>query len=329
MKISIQENEAWQRFDRFLRKYFKKNSEIKLWDIYLWIRKWSIKLNWKKAPEDKRLELDDEITIELQDTEKNPLISTMTKSEKKKEIDISEIKKYILFEDQNWIFWDKPPGLVIHPWNKHTDDLTLNEYLEIYVENTMKELNSTTFKPAFCFRLDKDTSGIIIAAKNYDALKYLNELIRLRKTDKTYLAIVKWIAPKSKMIEASLFRGFNKKFWKAQTVIDEFEGQEAKTWIKLIKTKKDKFLGDISLVEAKIYTWRMHQIRAHLSHIGYPIIWDLMYGDPALNRLATKNYKITRQLLHSWKYWFNDKFKKQNIEIQSKIPQDFKLFDLI
>lgn len=327
MQIKIQENEADQRFDRFLRKYFKAHSEIKLWDIYSWIRKWVIKVNWRKFPEEKKLQIGDEITFDIpKDIENNPLSNMLSKEEKKENIDINKIKPQILYEDQNRIFWNKPVWLVVHPWNKHTDDLTLNEFLDAYIDSKEENIKSATFKPAFCFRLDKDTSWIIIAAKNYDWLKYLNELIRLRKTDKTYLTIVKWIPPKSKVIDAPLFRGFNKKFGKAETIVNHDEWLKSVTEIKLLKTFKDKNIWDISLVEAKILTWRMHQIRVHMTHIWHPIIWDLMYWDAALNRLANKHYKVTRQLLHSHTYSFFDIFTKKNIRVSSPIPQDFKAF---
>jgi 23S rRNA pseudouridine955/2504/2580 synthase len=94
---------------------------------------------------------------------------------------------------------------VVHPGNKHLNDLTLHDFLDVYTEKVLK-IRSDTFKPSFAFRLDKDTSGIIIAGKNYEALKYLNDLIRQRKTDKTYLAIVKGKAPKHEIIDFPLFR---------------------------------------------------------------------------------------------------------------------------
>ncbi len=324
MIIEIWNDEQWQRFDRFLRKYFKKHTEIKLSDIYSWIRKWNIKVNWKKTSEDYRLNLWDKISITNDNIQNSPIEAILPKEEKQANIDINKIKKQILYEDDNWIFRDKPYGIVVHPWNKHLNDLTLNEYLEQYVKITNpKILESETFKPAFGFRIDKDTSWIIVAAKNYDALKYLNELIRDRETNKTYLTIVKWVAPKHEIIDTPIFRWYNKKYWRAQSFVNFELWVEAKTEIWLRKTLKDKYLWDISLVEVKIYTWRMHQIRTHLSDIWFHILWDIMYWDNESNIILKQKYNINRQLLHSYRYWFHDKFTKKTIEIQTNYPNDF------
>lgn len=332
MKLVIWENEDWQRFDRFLRKYFKKDSNIKLSDIYSWIRKWAILLNGKKAKQWSLLKLQDEIEIKQpDDVSKNPLNHLLTKEEKKTNIDLKDVKKQILYEDNHRIFWNKQAWTVIHPWNKHLDDLTLNDYLEQYVSQTSKVPNkSNTFTPAFGFRLDRDTSWIIVAAKTYDALKYLNKVIRERKVDKSYLAIVKGDFSDKKTITAPLFLWFNKKFGRAQSFVNKEKWLEAKTQAFLITKRKDKYLGFISLLMVNIYTWRMHQIRAHLAHIGYPVLGDIMYGDDNTNKTLENQYGITRQLLHSRKYWFFDKFNNKYLEVDSDFPVVFnKLFDKI
>ena len=325
LQIKITENEANQRLDKFLRKYFKKYPEIHLSDIFARIRKWTVKVNWKRKKQNYRLKLWDLITFDesIQNIIKKPSESILPKKDKKYKINLEEIKKQILYEDENWIFWNKPTWIVIHPWNKHLNDLTLNDYLEIYLKK-----NSPSFKPSFCFRLDKDTSWIIVAAKNYEALKYLNQLIRKRQTDKYYLAIVKWNFPTHLIIDYPLFRWFNKKFWRAQMFVNWKKWVPAKTEARNIKTIKNNFLWTISLVKVKLHTWRMHQIRVHLSLEWYPILWDIMYWDQILNKILYEKYKISRQLLHSRKYWFFDKFKNKHLEIQAPLPEDFKkLFD--
>jgi len=315
MEYKISEMEENQRFDRFLRKYFKPYPEVKLSQIYAWLRKWVIKLNWKKWKDNYRLKIWD--IVEIPDEIINKL--SQTKEWKLANFPLEKIKDMIIYEDENYIFFNKPAWVTIHEWNKHMEDLTMNSFLEKYVKETWIK-TSSTFKPAFCFRLDKDTSGVLIAGKNYDALKYLNELIRLHKTDKKYLAITKWIA-KNKIITAPLEKIFDKKFWKAKVIVSE-DGQNAESIVKVLKTKEDEKLGKLSLVEVTLKTWRMHQIRVHLAHNKWPIIGDIMYWDPVLNRLVNKFYKINRQLLHSWKYGFEYKWKKYNIT--APIPEDFK-----
>jgi len=113
---------------------------------------------------------------------------------------------------------------------------------------------------------------------------------------------------------------YDKKFGKAKVIVSE-NGDYAKSIVKVLKTKDDEHLGKISLVEVQLLTWRMHQIRVHLAHNKWPIVWDLMYADPVINRLAKKYYQITRQLLHSWKYGFEYNGKKYNIT--APIPEEF------
>ena len=315
MEYKITPLEAEQRFDRFLRKYFKPYPSIKLCDIFAMIRKWIIKVNNKKRKDNYRLNLNDIVFIP--DEIINQL--SQTKEWKLTAFPLEKIKNMIIYEDENYIFFNKPAWITIHEWNKHMEDLTMNSFLEKYVKETW--INTwSTFKPAFCFRLDKDTSWVLIAGKNYDALKYLNELIRVHKTEKIYLAICKWIA-KNKIIDLPLEKIYDKKFWKAKVVVSE-DGDQAQSIVKVLKTKKDINLWNISLVQVQLTTWRMHQIRVHLAHNKWPIIWDLMYADPVINRLAKKHYQITRQLLHSWKYWFKYKWKKYSIT--APIPEEFE-----
>jgi len=314
MKYKITEMEENQRYDRFLRKYFKQYPSIKLSDIYHMIRKWLIKVNWKKRKDNYRLLLNDYIYIP------DDILWKLNKTKEWKlaSFPIEKIKDMIIFEDENYIIFNKPAWVTIHEWNKHMEDLTMNSFLEKYVKY-MWYNTSDTFKPAFCFRLDKDTSWILIAWKRYDSLKHLNELIRLHKTEKYYLAIVKWLA-KNKTIEVPLEKVYDKKFGKAKVIVSE-NWDYAKSIVKVLKTKDDQNLGKISLIQVQLFTWRMHQIRVHVAHNKWPIIWDIMYADPVINRLSKKIYKITRQLLHSYKYSFIYNWKKYNIT--ADIPKEF------
>ena len=319
MQIKIWINESWQRFDRFLRKYFKKTPEIKLNEIYSWIRKWSIKINNKKASENYILELWDSISFEIDKFEqKNPLDLMRDKEAKKVDIDIKEIKKQIIREDENRIFRDKPAGIVSQPWEKHNNDLSLVDILQQYVW-----VQSDTFKPAFCFRLDKDTSWIIVWAKNYEALKYLNELIKTRKTQKKYITIVRERTPDKMEIKENLLTRFDDRVWKSLTIVDK-TWSSAQTIVQTIKSRKDLELWEISLLEVKILTGRMHQIRVHLANKGFPVLWDILYGDKRLNTILSKKHHITRQLLHSYEYGFFDKFTWNTLKVKSHIPDDFK-----
>lgn len=327
MDFSIDSNQKWQRLDRIIRKLFKNNSDIKLNQIYTRLRKWKIKVNNEKKKENYRVREWDKINIHLENASINFSQQKSNKNERLKQTDIKDIKQQIIFEDKNWIFWNKPSWIAIHPWKKQETTPTLNDYLKLYIQKNYPELlSNNTFQPSFCFRLDKDTSGIIIAAKTYDALKYLNKLIKHKKTNKEYIAIVKWSFPEKKIIKKPLSQRYKKELWKKISFVDEKNGKEAITKIKKQNEYYDKELWNVSLISIKIFTGRMHQIRVHLWSIGYPIIWDLLYTDKKINSIAYKNFWIKRQLLHSYKYRFFDVFESKNIEHISDIPESFKKF---
>jgi 23S rRNA pseudouridine955/2504/2580 synthase len=172
MQIVIRVNEADQRFDRFLRKYFKQNKEVKLTDIYSRIRTGAIKLNGRKAKESTKLVLDDQIDFTgVEEIDKDIVAMTAPKQMRKYNLSSQELKKQILYEDDERIIRNKPSGIVVHEGNFHTNDINLNDYLESYLHYSVKKEKPDTiidqsvnprtrqvFKPAFAFRLDKDTS---------------------------------------------------------------------------------------------------------------------------------------------------------------------------
>lgn len=329
MEIIIDETNADQRFDRFMRKYCKTYPEVKLSDIYSRIRKWEIKLNWKKVKEEYRVQIWDKIVFMEEHLWKKDLRALMSPKDKKlKKLEVDDIRKMIVYEDKNRIVFDKPAWVILHPSDRHWNDLCMNDYLEKYVEMTIwsttkSESDTETFKPSFGYRLDKDTSWVLIAAKNYPALQYINEIIRDRKIEKKYLAVVVWDFPKHLIIDKSLEKVYDKKFDRSHMVVDR-SWLTAKTECRNKKTIFHPDLWSVSLLEIKIDTWRMHQIRIHLSSEWYPILGDIIYGNPAVNRKLYKNININRQLLHCRKYSFVDIWEKNRKEFSAEIPNDFQ-----
>jgi 23S rRNA pseudouridine955/2504/2580 synthase len=218
MQLTIDPATTDQRFDRFLRKRCKPYPQVRLSDIYSWIRKGTISVNGKKSPEDYRLKIGDEVEIpdELLG-KKDPSRLITSKERKLKKLTKADIQPLILFEDTNRIAFNKPAGVVAHESNHHRNELSMNDYLETYA----KDYAQGTFKPSFGYRLDKDTSGVLIGAKNYEALQYLNQIIREREIDKTYLTIVVGNPPKHFVIEKALEKSYNAQFDRAQMVINE------------------------------------------------------------------------------------------------------------
>jgi 23S rRNA pseudouridine955/2504/2580 synthase len=169
-----------------------------------------ITVNGRKAKEDYRIKLNDVIEIthwaDIENITHQKFDSTLGRPTTKPKLKPINLKQLIIYEDGNRIFWNKPAGVVIHPSTNHYKDACMNDYLEQYL-GFEDDGNSETFKPSFCYRLDKDTSGILIAAKTYDALKHLNEMIRTRDEgiEKYYLAVVVG-RPANQTIDAPLFK---------------------------------------------------------------------------------------------------------------------------
>jgi 23S rRNA pseudouridine955/2504/2580 synthase len=218
MQLTIDPATANQRFDRFLRKRCKPYPEVRLSDIYSRIRKGDIKVNTKKSPEDYRLQIGDEIHIpdDLLGRKDSSLLIT-SKERKIKKLTKADIQPLILFEDEHRIAFNKPAGIVAHESNHHRNDLSMNDYLETYAKDYAKG----TFKPSFGYRLDKDTSGVLIGAKNYGSLQYLNQIIREREIDKIYLTLVIGNPPSHFLIDKALEKSYNSQFDRAQMVISE------------------------------------------------------------------------------------------------------------
>lgn len=333
--FTVTQEYANQRLDRFLRKWYK-NTNISLGTIYRWIRLWQVKVNNKKVQGEKRILINDKIL--LPEISQFDAYNHKAKSlQKKEKISDDMIKNMILFEDENWLVRNKPPHIVIHANVNTGSDRTMHEIMMKYVgENLcklpkekneiLKQQKQTSFWaisiPSFCFRLDRDTSGILIAAKTFTALQYLNKLIRERNVQKEYLAVVSWEFPAHKVISLSLTKTVDKKFSRWKMIVDpNGKPSFSETWC--LKTQEDEFLGKISLVRVKITTGRMHQIRIHLAHVGYPIVGDLVYGNPVINRKLTKKYAIKRHLLHCYRYKFID-MNGENMSFVAPIPDDIK-----
>jgi 23S rRNA pseudouridine1911/1915/1917 synthase len=171
--------------------------------------------------------------------------------------------------------------------------------------------------------LDKDTSGILIAGKTYDALQYINKIIRERQIEKYYLALVSGNFPSHLLIDKPLEKQYNERFDRSQVKVDFRYGVAAKTECWKEKYFDHEILGECSLVKVKIETGRMHQIRVHLADAGFPVLGDLVYGNPAVNRILHRSLGINRQLLHCRQYSFFDYLANTHRTFKADIPADF------
>jgi 23S rRNA pseudouridine955/2504/2580 synthase len=173
--------------------------------------------------------VEDVITRHENKTEHSISELTASKQQKIKSYHLDKIKQMILFEDDNWIVWNKPAGIVTHPGKDHDTDMSLHDIMKSYLYQTNQAIASDTFNPSFCFRLDKDTSGIIISAKTYAALQRLNEQIRERKVSKNYLTIVAGSTPDRLRMEGALSKGYDRDFGVAKMEINKKEGKDSLT----------------------------------------------------------------------------------------------------
>ena len=308
MKIEIGTNEAGQRLDKFLRKYLK---DVPLSAIFKALRKGDIRVNGKKQKEKYSLLEGDVIEIRY-------LQSVVTKEKKKPNFQMVDSGSLqVVYEDENMLLVEKWPGVLVHS-DKKNGAPTLTDYVLSYLfrKGDYVPENELTFTPASCNRLDRNTSGIVFFGKNFEGLKLLNEMIRERKVKKYYCALVKGkIQPGKYEAYISKDDELNK-----STVYDT-ERPDTK------KIKMD-VKGAFSLLEIELITGRSHQLRAHLAHLGNPIVGDFKYGDNKMNSFFENKFGLTYQFLYAYKVTFKEVPEKfdylKNKTIAQGLPPMFK-----
>lgn len=269
-EIIISDNEAGQRLDRFLLKYFNNSSRA---NVFKLIRKKVFKVNGKREDEAYFLELGDVLSVYLSDEAFNSLV----KEEPEWKSDHVDLD--IVHEDDEILIVNKPKGLLTHPDKNEYKD-TLSTKVQLY----LKPLCTRTFKPASIQRLDKNTSGLVMFCKTYDSLKKYNAMMRERKIQKFYLAVVEGRITESGEVAVKMSKDEETNI---STVGDE--GKDT-----LTKYKPLKRVGKYTLLEVELLTGRTHQIRVAMSSIGHPLAGDVKYGGKRLREL-------NGQLLHGYK----------------------------
>lgn len=311
MRIEIGTNEAGQRLDKFLRKYLK---DVPLSAIFKALRKGDVRVNGVKKKENYSLQLEDVIEIKY--------IQSKTEKKDKSFIKVNSSGLKITYEDENVLVVEKWPGVLVHPDQKGAEP-SLTDYVLSYLNEKGDYLpeKEVTFTPAPCNRLDRNTSGVVIFGKNFESLRSMNEMIREGKVKKYYNALVKG------RIKDGIYKGYISKD-ENENISKVYEQKVPNTKEISMEVKTLQSNGAFSLLEIDLITGRSHQIRAHLSHLGNPIIGDFKYGDKKLNSFFENKFGLNYQFLYAYKLIFRGgegKFEYlKNKTVTEALPPMFK-----
>ena len=290
-KELIVESEEQKRIDA----YISENTEYSRTAVQRLIEEEKITVNGKKEKASYKVQNGDKIEIE---------------EEPAKEIELKaqDIPVEILYEDDDIIVVNKPKGMVVHPANGNPDGTLVNAIMSI-CKDSLSGIGGE-IRPGIVHRLDKNTSGAIIIAKNDKAHINLSEQLKNHEIKKTYIALVRGVV-KENNATINMPIGRSKKDRKKMDV--DKNGKEAITHFKVLKRYKD-----CTLLEINIETGRTHQIRVHLSHIGYPIIGDEVYSN------GKNKWNIVGQCLHAKSLDFKHPITGKNMHIEAPIPEYFE-----
>ncbi len=294
--IIVQKNEAEQRIDRYLLKIYKNTTRG---NIYKLLRKKLIKLNGKKASPETFIKENDIIQIYLNDD----LLETFVIKER--ETDAVSSGLDVVYEDDEILVLNKPRGLLTHPDSKEYAN-TLSSKAIAYLADSC----SRSFRPAPVQRLDKNTSGLVLFGKTYEAMKKYNELMRQRAFKKFYLTIVEGDVDRSGEVIGYLEKDSGRNQVKFTSEKLSPDSKEIHT--KYIPLKR---FGEYTLMEVELLTGRSHQIRVSMASTGHPIVGDTKYG-------GSKKYGISTQILHAYKMVVEgQKFECENRDLNDFIKK--------
>lgn len=291
LKTIVVNEEIEKRIDSFLAE----NQEYSRTAIKRLIDENKIKVNGQNVKVSYKIKKGDKIEIE---------------EEEPREIELKpqEIPLEVLYEDNDIIVINKPKGMVVHPANGNPDGTLVNAVMAI-CKDSLSGIGGE-IRPGIVHRLDKNTSGVIIVAKNDKAHINLSEQLKNHEVKKTYIALVRGIVKEN---NATINMPIARSKKDRQKMAVDKNGKQAITHFKVLERYKDS-----TLLEINIETGRTHQIRVHLSHIGYPIIGDDVYSN------GKNKWNIEGQCLHAKSIDFRHPITGKQIHIEAELPEYFK-----
>ena len=286
-QLTVNKNAAGQRLDRFVLKTFPALSQGLLCKT---LRKKDIKVNGVRASADYRVCENDVVTVYIKDE--------LLEEKKPSEDDFltADSTLNIIYEDENILLVDKPAGMVVHEDNENSRDTLINRIKSyLYRKGEYRPEEEFSFAPSLCNRIDRNTGGIVIAAKNAESLRILNQKVRDRELTKLYICAVHGIPePREATETAYLFKNEQEN----RVVISEKKAPQNRTIVtkyRVLETNRGN-----SLLEVDLVTGRTHQIRAHMAYLGHFLLGDGKYGSNKINRELGYPY----QALYSYKLIF-------------------------
>ena len=290
----INKEEVNNRIDSFLANKKEGLSRVAVQRL---IEEEQILVNGKKTKPSYKIQEMDKITVE----EVKP---------KEIELKAQDIPVEIIYEDADIIVVNKPKGMVVHPANGNPDGTLVNAIMAI-CKDSLSGIGGK-IRPGIVHRIDKDTSGILMIAKNDKAHINLSEQIKNHQIEKTYIAMVRGIVKEN---EATIHMPIGRSTRDRKKMAVTKNGKEAITHFKVIK----RFSGhNCTLLEVKIETGRTHQIRVHLSQIGYPIIGDAVYSN------GKNEWAIQGQCLHAKNLQFKHPITGKEMFLEAELPAYFQ-----
>ena len=295
MEFVVSEENKGKRLDIFLndnienmtRSYIKKLIEEE-----------NILINDKNVKSGYLLKLNDNIIVNIPE-------------DKTSDIKAEDIKLNIIYEDDDIIIVNKEKGMVVHPANGNYTGTMVNSLMNSH-NGKLSSINGV-IRPGIVHRIDKDTSGILVVAKNDNAHKKLSEQFKVHSITRKYVALVKGII-KEDNLDINMPIGRNPKDRKKMAVTYK-NSKDAITHIKVLKRY---YNSNITLIEASLETGRTHQIRVHMSYIGHPLLGDEVYGK------KDNTFKVQGQMLHAKVLGFIHPKTNEYVKYESDLPEEFK-----